>query len=67
MTLRKRTIDNSVRYIPKSEQTKEYDIKPKTRTIKAGSLLRKQNKNCSRNNKKLLTNVAASGFGFIAK
>ena len=67
MTLRKVTIDNSVRYIPKSEQTKENDVKPKTRTIKANSLPRKQNKNCSRNNKKFLTNVAASGFGYITK
>ena len=67
MTLRKITIDNSVEYIPKSEQTKESDIKPKTRTIKAGSLPRKQNKNCSRNSKKFLTNVAASGFGYITK
>ena len=54
MTLRKITIDNSVRYIPKSEQTKESDIQPKTRTIKAGSLPRKQNKNCSRNKKNSL-------------
>ena len=53
MTLGKITIDNSVRYIPKSEQTKESDIKPKTRTIKAGSLPRKQNKKCSRENKKI--------------
>ena len=45
MTLRKITIDNSVRYIPKSAQSKESDVK--TRTIKAGSLPRKQNKNCS--------------------
>ena len=67
MTLRKITIHNSVRSIPKSEQTKENDIKPKTRTIKAGSLPREQNKNCSRNNKKVLTNVAASGFGYITK
>ena len=67
MTLRRITIDNSVRYIPKSEQTKENDIKPKIRTIKAGSLPRKQNKDCSRNNKKFLTNVAASGFGYITK
>ena len=65
MTLRKITIDNSVRYIPKSEQTKEKDFKPKTRTTKAGSLPRKQNKNCSRNFKKFLTDVAASGFGYI--
>ena len=62
MTLRKITIDNSVRYIPKSEQIKERDIKPKTRIIKAGSLPRKQNKNCSKNDKKFLKNVAASGF-----
>ena len=67
MTLRKITIDNSVKYIPKREQTKEKEIKPKTKTIKAGSLPRKQNKNCSKNNKKFLTNVAASGFGYITK
>ena len=36
MTLRKITIDNSVRYIPKNEQTKEKNNEPKT-TI-AGSL-----------------------------
>ena len=65
MTLRNITIDNSVRYIPKSGQSKE--IKVKTRTIKAGSLPRKQNKNCSGNNKKFLTNVATSGFGVLTK
>ena len=58
MTLRKITIDNSVRYIPKSEQTREN----KTKTIKAGSLPRKQNKKISQNNKKFLNNVSASGF-----
>ena len=52
MVLRKITIDNSVRYIPKTEQTKEKNTKPKT--IKAGSLTRKQNKSISQNNKKLL-------------
>ena len=67
MTLRKITIDNSVGYIPKSEQTKENDIKPKTRTIKAGSLPRKQNKKIAQNTKKFLKNVAASGFGVLAK
>ena len=41
MTLRKITIDNSVRYVPKSEQTKERVSKPKT--TKAGSIPRKQN------------------------
>ena len=63
MTLRKITIDNSVRYIPKSEQTKERDIMPKT--IKAGSLPRK--KNVSQNSKKFLKNVAESGFGKLTK
>ena len=62
MTLRKITIANSVRYIPISEKPKEKEIKPKT--IKLGSLPRK---NCSRKNKKLPTNVAASGFRYITK
>ena len=65
MTLRKITIDNSVRYIPISEQTKERKIEPNT--IKAGSLPRKQNKNISQNNKKFLKNVAAGGFGTLIK
>ena len=33
MTLRKITIDNSVRYIPKSEQTKEKQIEPKPKKL----------------------------------
>ena len=61
MTLRKITIDNSVRYIPKSEQTREN----KTKTIKAGSPPRKQNKKISQNNKKFLNNVSASGFKLL--
>ena len=60
MTLRKITIDNSVRYIPKSEQKKEKEIKSKT--IKAGSLPRKQNKKPSQNNKRFLKKISASGF-----
>ena len=36
MTLGKITIDNSVRYIPKTEQAKEREVKPKK--VKAGSL-----------------------------
>ena len=63
MTLRKITIDNSVRYIPKSEQPKEREIIPKT--TKAGSLPRKQNKKNSQNNKKFLNNVSASGFKLL--
>ena len=63
MTLRKITMDNSVRYIPTTEKTKEKEIKSKT--IKAGSLPRKQNKNISQNNKKFLKKVTASGFGIL--
>ena len=52
MTLRKITVDNSVRYVPKSEKTKETDLKPKKR--KAGSLPRKQDKNFQKIIKNLL-------------
>ena len=62
MTLRKITVDNSVRYIPKTEQTKEKEIKPK---IKADSIPRKQNKNISQNNKKFLNNVSASALKLV--
>ena len=65
MTLRKITFDNSVRYIPKSEQIKEKNMKAKT--IKAGSVPRKQHKNISQNSEKFLKNVAASGFGVLTK
>ena len=47
--MRKITIDNSVRSIPKKGQSKESHVK--TRTTKAGSLPRK---NCSRNIKSFL-------------
>ena len=50
MTLRKTTNDNSVRYIPQSEKTKERNIKPNT--IKAGSLPLKQIRSISKKNKK---------------
>ena len=63
MVLRKITIDNSVRYIPKTEKTNEKEIKPKT--TKAGSLPRKQNKNISQNNKKFIKKVTASGFKYL--
>ena len=61
MTLRKITIDNKVRYIPKPEQMGEN----KTKTIKTGSLPRKQNKKISQNNKKFLNNISASGFKLL--
>ena len=60
MTLRKITIDNSVRYVPKSLQTKERDSKPKK--IKAASLSHKQNEKPSQNNMKFLKKISASGF-----
>ena len=65
MTLRKITIDNSVRYIPITEKTKEKETKSKK--IKAGSLPRQQNKKPSQNNKKFLKNISASGFKYITK
>ena len=63
MTLRKTTIDNSVRYVPKGEQKEEKEIKPKK--IKAASLSHKQNKKPSQNNKKFFKNIAASGFTIL--
>ena len=63
MTLREINIDNSVRYIPQNEKTKEKDDKPKT--LKAGSLPRKQNKNLSQNNKKILKSLVGEGFGIL--
>ena len=63
MTLRKITIDNSVRYIAVIEQIKEKNIKPKT--IKAASLPRKKNKNFSQKSKKFVNDFAASGFGIL--
>ena len=61
--LRKITVDNSVRYIPKFEQTKETENKPKS--TKAGSLSRRQNKSTSRNSKKFVKDFAASRFGIL--
>ena len=75
MVLRKITVDNSVRYIPKKEQTKEIEqnkIKNKKQSeqiqpISGGGKpnTRKQNKNISQNNKKFIKNVAASGFAVL--
>ena len=65
MVFRKIAINNSVRFIPMNEKTKERDIKPKT--IKTGSLPCKQNKNISQNNKIFLKNVAAGGFATLTK
>ena len=64
MTLRKITIDNSVKYIPITEK----DIKlnriknKKIQPISGGS---KQNKRFSKNNKKFVKDFTASGFGVL--
>ena len=63
MVLRKKTVDNSVRYIPKNEQTKERDIKQNT--IKNNPNPRKQNKKISQNNKKFLKNISAQRFKYL--
>ena len=68
MTLRKITIDNSVRYIPKSEQTKEIKQntiknKKQMQPISGGGKpnTRKQNEKLSQNNKKWV----AIGLGIL--
>ena len=75
MVLRKITIDNSVRYIPKNEQTKEIKqnrIKNKKQSeqiqpISVGgkSNTRKQNKIFSKNNKKFVKDFTAGGFAIL--
>ena len=75
MVLRELTIDNSVRYISKSEQTR--DNKPNTmknkkqseqiQPISLGGNLntRKQDNNFSRNNKKFVKDLAGEGFAIL--
>ena len=69
MVLRKITIDNSVRYIPKNEQKKDIKQNPtknKIQPVSGGKLnTKKQNKNISQNNKKFNKNVLASGFAYL--
>ena len=64
MTLRKITIDNSVKYIPITEK----DIKQnttKSKKIQPISGGGKQNKKFSKNNKKFVKDFTASGFGIL--
>ena len=68
MVLRKIHIDYSVKYIPKSEQTKEIKqntIKKQIQPISGEGKpnMRKQNKKLSQNIKKRI----ASGFGVLTK
>ena len=70
MVLRKITIDNSVKYVPitendiKQNTTKNKKQSGKIQSISGGG---KQNKNCSKINKNFLKNVAASGFSILTK
>ena len=73
--MRKITIDNSVRYIPKNEQTKEIKqnkIKNKKQSEQiqpisgeGKSNTRKQNKKFSKNNKKFVKDFTAGGFAIL--
>ena len=63
MTLRKITIDNSVRYVKKSEQIQSISGSGKTKKNISNS--RKQNKNISQNNKKFVKDFTARGFGIL--
>ena len=65
MTWRKITIDNSVKYIPQSEQSQERESEPKT--ITNISIPREKDKNLSQNIEKIIKNVAAEGFGFLKR
>ena len=68
MVLRKITIDISVEYVPITEKDiKQNTIKNRKQNEKIQSISGggKQNKNCSKNNKKILKNVAASGFAIL--
>ena len=63
MVLRKITTDNSVRYIPKKEQTKEIKQNP-TKNKKQCEQIQPLNKKISKNNKKL-KDFTASGFALL--
>ena len=63
MTLRKITIDNNVKFIAENEQTRE----SKPNTTKNNSVSRKQEKNVSQNNKKLLNHKSEPGFKYVTK
>ena len=69
MVLRKITVDNSVRYIPKSEQNKikNKNQSEKIHTVSGGgkSNMRKQDKKFSKNNKKFVKDFTAGGFAIL--
>ena len=61
MVSRKITVDNSVRYVPKSEKKQNQILNQK----KAGSLPRKQDKKFSKNILKIVKDFTAGGFGLL--
>ena len=70
MVLRRITIDNSVRYIPKKEQTKEIKqnltkIKKHSENIQPVSGGGKPNKKLSENNEKFVKDFTAGGFAIL--
>ena len=75
MVLRKITVDNSVRFIPKSGQTneiKQNKIKNKNQSEKiqpvsggGKSNMRKQDKKVSKNNKKFVKDFTAGRFAIL--
>ena len=75
MVMGKITIDNSVRYNPKIEQTKEIKQNPtknknqseKIQPVSGGgkSNMRKQNKKFSKNSKKFVKDFTAGGLGTL--
>ena len=71
MTLRKITVDNSVRYIPITEkEIKQNTIKnKKIQPVSGGgkSNMRKQDKKFSKIKKKFVKDFTASGFGVLTK
>ena len=64
MVLRKISIDNSVRYIPESEQntTKNKKQSEQNQHISGGG---KHNKKISKNIKKIVKDFTAGGFGIL--
>ena len=64
MVLRKITVDNSVRYIPKNEQnpTKNRKQSEKIQPVSGGG---KPNKKFSKNNKKFVKDFTARGFAIL--
>ena len=71
MVLRKKTIDNSVKYVPITEKdikqntTKNKKIQPVSGGGKSN--MRKRDKKFSKNNKKFVKDFTASGFGVLTK